>query len=378
MWRALALVAAATVLPTGGAVAEAAFVREPLRIPMAAAGPSGLEALLVRPDQPGRYPLALITHGTPRDPKERPRMTPLAYLPHAMEFARRGWAAVVVMRRSFGGSGGIHAEDNGRCNDRDYVGAGRASAADLTAAIRHLATRADIDPARVIAVGQSAGGLASVALTADPPPGLVAAISFAGGRGSVADDDVCQEDRLVDAFRVFGKRSRIPMLWVYAENDHFFRPALAQRFKDAFAAGGGNVEFVREAPHGQDGHFLFSPSASARWTPLFDAFLQRHDLALRETPLPLPAPPAVDAPARLNDSGRKAFSDYLVGPLHKAFAMSPQGSYGWQTAQRTIEEAKARALKRCRTYAGNCAVVMVDDGAQGRAKPEFTPGARAP
>ena len=74
----------------------------------------------------------------------------------------------------------------------------------------------------MIAVGHSAGGFASVALSADPPPGLVAAISFAGGRGSRADDEVCSEDALVKAFATFGKTSRIPLLWVYAANDRFF------------------------------------------------------------------------------------------------------------------------------------------------------------
>ncbi len=41
------------------------YREESLRIPFAAAGPRGLEALLVRPDDGRRYPLALISHGTP-------------------------------------------------------------------------------------------------------------------------------------------------------------------------------------------------------------------------------------------------------------------------------------------------------------------------
>ncbi len=76
----------------------------------------------------------------------------------------------------------------------------------------------------MIAVGSSAGGFASIALSATAPPGLVAAISFAAGRGSRADDDVCDEEALVRAMAAFGRTSRIPMLWIYAENDKFFRP----------------------------------------------------------------------------------------------------------------------------------------------------------
>ena len=85
-----------------------------------------------------------------------------------------------------------------------------------------------------MSIGVSAGGFATVALTADPPPGLVAGINFAGGRGSRDADDVCEEDELVSAFRTFGQTSRVPTLWVYTQNDKYFGPALARRMRDAF------------------------------------------------------------------------------------------------------------------------------------------------
>ena len=123
--------------------------------------------------------------------------------------------------------------------------------------------------------------LATVALTADSPPELAAAISFAGGRGSISADEVCREDRLVEAFRVYGTRSRIPMLWVYARNDHFFGPRLAQQLKNAFAGAGGNVEFVAAPAFDRDGHHLFSMDGIPVWAPYVDDFLRRHDLKLR-------------------------------------------------------------------------------------------------
>src|SRR5271168_4757862 len=149
------------------------FIQQPLRILLP--GDLGtLEALLIRPAEPGRYPLALINHGSPRSGADRPAMTPLAALPQALEFARRGWAALMLMRRGYGNSDGGWAESYGPCNNPNYVAAGTAGAADLKAALEFLSHRPDIDPTRMIAVG--------VSLTADPPAGLVAAISFAGGR----------------------------------------------------------------------------------------------------------------------------------------------------------------------------------------------------
>ena len=82
------------------------YFEEEFRVPLPPAMPPGLEALIVRPAGTGRYPLALLSHGSPRTPADRPNMTPLSMLPQAIEFARRGWAAVVIMRRGYGGSSG--------------------------------------------------------------------------------------------------------------------------------------------------------------------------------------------------------------------------------------------------------------------------------
>jgi len=220
----MCLLAAALLAGASAARADDLFIQVPLRVLLP--GDLGtLEALLVRPSEPGRYPLALISHGSPRSGADvRPNMTPLAMLPQALEFARRGWAAVVVMRRGYGNSDGGWAETYGACNNPNYIGAGAAAAADLRTTLEFLSHRPDIDPARMIAVGVSAGGFATVAITADPPPGLVAGISFAGGRGSLRDGEDCRSDRLIEAFRVFGKSARVPTLWVYAVNDQFLAP----------------------------------------------------------------------------------------------------------------------------------------------------------
>jgi dienelactone hydrolase len=213
----------------GQAASAPQIVVTELRLPTHGSGKKGLEALMVRPNDSAPHPLALMTHGSPRDPKERDEMTPLRFLPQAREFARRGWTAVVVMRRGYGDSGGGYAEEGHACSAFvNYVGATKEADKDLREAAEYLRTRPEMDPSRMIAIGVSTGGLAMVGLSADPPPGLAAAISFAGGRGSNAPDHVCNSNVLVDAFAEFGKHSKVPMLWIYAQNDHFFSPQLAQ------------------------------------------------------------------------------------------------------------------------------------------------------
>jgi dienelactone hydrolase len=363
-WTRIVLAACLILAGTFAARADGPFILQPLRVPLA--GDLGtLEALFVRPSEPGRYPLALIAHGSPRSPAERPAMTPLAMLPQALEFARRGWAAVIVMRRGYGGSDGGWAETYGGCGNADFADAGFAGADDLKTTLEFVSHRPDVDGTRMIAVGVSAGGFATVALTDDPPAGLVAAISFAGGRGSVSDNNVCHPDRLIDAFRTFGKRSRVPMLWVYATNDHFFGPDLAQQLDAAFTGAGGHVDFISAPAFGSDGHGLFSPAGIPVWTPYVEQFLQQQNLTLRAEPLPLPLP-AIAAPKVLGDNGQKAFAAFLIDAPHKAFALAPDGSFGGKSGMRTIEAARAGALNFCQQSAANCSVMFVDDAAVAR------------
>jgi len=262
-------------------VAGQRLVEQELRIPANGAGKKGLEAVMVRPSEPGPHPLVLVDHGAPRS-GDRRKMTPAEMLPQAREFARRGWTAVVLMRRGYGSSGGGFAEDAHACSrDPNFYGAGIESANDLRAAIEYLSRMPEVDATRIISVGRSAGGFATVALTANPPPGLVAGISFAGGRGSPAADRVCHPGDLIEAFREFGKTSRIPMLWVYAENDHFFSPQIAEQFYKAFTAAGGNAQLVRTGPFGRDGHHLFSPEGTPVWAPIVEDFLRSLNLDSR-------------------------------------------------------------------------------------------------
>jgi dienelactone hydrolase len=342
------------------------YSRENLRIPFAAAGPRGLEAQLVRPADGRQYPLALMSHGTPRDADARAQMAPGRYYMQAVEFARRGFAVLIVMRRAYGGSGGQYAENSGVCGRRDYLRSASASAEDLRAAVEAMRGRGDVTTQGMIAIGQSAGGLASVALAANPPQGLAAVLNFAGGRGSRAENDVCDQDNLVAAFGTFGRTARVPMLWVYSENDLFFWPELARRFHAAFQASGGQAKFIAAPAFGRDGHSLFSARGAPIWTPMADAFLRERNLGLR-TPLPAPTGDALPAPAhfRAGGSGRESFRQYLLAGDHKAFAVSPSGRYGWRTGMRSEREARAAALEACEREGVTCSIYAVDDELEG-------------
>jgi hypothetical protein len=194
--------------------------------------------------------------------------------------------------------------------------------------------------------------LAIVALTADPPPGVVAGINFAGGNGSRADNEVCHPELLVDAFGAYGKISRIPLLWVYSENDHYFSPELAQRFYEAFTKAGGDARFIRAAPFQEDGHSLFNFQGIPVWTRYVDQFLANQKLMLRTDLLPPPPLPNMLPPSELSLSSQAAFYYYLAGPTTKAFAVSSDGFFWLSIRGINGSRGKERGCSQLR--AANC------------------------
>ena len=142
--RRLGCVIALLALPHFPASADTALpglIRESLVLPTTL--PDGrqvnLEAMVIRPDRPERFPLVLLVHGTPRATGDTLRtamaqQSPADLLDPALAFAQRGYAAVSIMRRGFGRSEGQFAESlSGTCNDRDYLAVGRVAAEDSPA-----------------------------------------------------------------------------------------------------------------------------------------------------------------------------------------------------------------------------------------------------
>jgi len=331
-----------TPLPAG-----AHFVERELRLPLRGSGSAGLDAIEVYINTPGKHPLALLTHGTSNDARVRAHVSPWAYLPQARWFAERGYVALVIVRRGYGSSGGEMDGTHGGCNSNgSFEATGAASAEDLRNAANYAQqSMPEVDATRVVSAGVSTGGFAQVALTADPPPGLKVAISFAGGRGGDGNGHLCNESGFEAALHTFGKRSRIPMLWIYAENDKWFPPNFAHKFLASFQLGGGNAQFVLAPPDGIDGHSLFShPDA---WSNTVQNFLGARRLLPVDPPYPAPPVPNAQVPAGLGESGLTAFKLYLTLAPNKAFATNGKSWYGYSSAEASQQEADSVALDNC-------------------------------
>ena len=317
--------------------------------------PQGLDALEVYIDTHTRHPLVILTHGTSVDPAEHAHVTPWSQMNQAIWFARRGYVAVVVVRKGYGKSGGQPDGRFGGCGSRgSFEEAGEASAEDLREVATWAAKQPEVDPTTILSVGVSTGGFAQVALSANPPQALKAAISFAGGRGSDGKEHNCNLDGLVRTFHGFGKDAAkhgpVPMLWVYSQNDHYFPPAMAAKFEEAYRKGGGADEFVMAPPDGDDGHHLYSHPEV--WTETVTGFLKAHGmLPLGDVVLPPPIIPNVPAPGGLHDRGLDAWKRFLGGAPYKAFAATGDGVWGLATGVFDQEIADRDALDRCRKAA---------------------------
>ena len=245
-------------------------------------------AYVVRPVGDGPFPLAIMNHGVSLDPVQRAFFPLVEFRDAAMWFARRGYM-VVAPSGSYGAAAvevadaglfsGVFFSKVGKCTNPNFRDAGLAVAKLNLWIIEYMNTLKRIVPNNVIVVGQSAGGWASIALSSVNPPPVKAIITFAAGRGGRVGgkpNNNCAPDRLVDATGEFGRTSRVPMLWMYIENDTYFGPELSKRLHAAFSAAGGNAEYHLFPPHGGDGHFFVGAAdAVPIWSPLVGAFLDK-------------------------------------------------------------------------------------------------------
>jgi dienelactone hydrolase len=219
----------------------------------------------------------VLNHGSPGRSRDRDLMGRYRLIPQIREIMRTGFAVMVPMRRGYGASPGDYSEGFGSCSEAArFDRSGAESARDVLSAIDYLRSRPSIDSKRIVLWGQSAGGFASLAAAAQSPPGVVAVVNMAGGRGGNGKDGVpCAPDAMAALITNYAGTTKAPVLWLYAENDKYFGPAASKAWFTAFEKGGGKGSYVLNAAHGNDGHLLFyAPDGIAVWSPVVQAFLR--------------------------------------------------------------------------------------------------------
>jgi len=362
-FRALAAAAAAIAALTNPAAAQAvdSTLNETVQMITLPGTSTALETTIYKPDGNGPFPLVVINHARHGgEPKNQERYRPAAA---ARYFLQRGYAVVVPMRQGLSRSEGWYV---GRgC---DVQGNARQQAPDVAGVLSALSAPW-ADTTRILVVGHSHGGLTTLAFGASGYPGVRGLVNFSGGSRNT-ECPTWQYD-LGQAVSKFA--SPLPSLWLYGDNDSFFGGV----YKDMFAqyrAAGGNAQLVNVSDFGPDSHYLFTAKAGAlHWQPHIDRFLKT---------LGLPADTGaqyekygdetIGAPQRtgfaaLNEVdrvpylrmfGRRAYKNFLEVAVPRAFAIGPDGAYGWADGEGAVERALDFCFKNTKR---ECKLYAVDD-----------------
>lgn len=237
-----------------------------------------LKTTVCRP--PGDAPagLAVFSHGRAANDTARARQQTVSCNSESVRwFVSRGYVVIAPLRPGYGPDRGPDIEAQSCNSGRDYAAGAEIAARPIDAAIAYAYTLPFVRQGRVVVVGKSAGGLASLAYGSHPHRDVVALINMAGGNGGHMHDQAnnnCLPGLLATATAKFGRTSSIAELWIYAENDSFFAPEIARDMHAAFVKAGGHAELEQVGPFGRDGHMLFDTQGGMRiWGPLFERYL---------------------------------------------------------------------------------------------------------
>jgi dienelactone hydrolase len=327
-----------------------------------------LETTFFIPPGEGPFPLVIINHGKATG---NPRFDPRARYPVvSREFLKRGYLVAIPMRPGFSKSGGVDVSAG--CNSESY---GAMQAEIVLSALGEIAKRPDVDPSRILVVGQSTGGLTVIASGTTAYPGVRGILNFAGGVRNTSCSS--WEGALVRAFAAYGKNAKVASLWFYGGNDSYWGAELPKQMYEAHNAAGGKARLVAYGEFaGGDAHAMISSAKGvAIWWPETEKFLRAIGLPTEvifemET---TPRPPKTDFAVLsevsrvpyLDDRRRELYRKFLSMPYPRAFAIAPTGNVGWAA---DAHDPLAASLASCEKVAKvPCALYAVDDDVVWRA-----------
>jgi dienelactone hydrolase len=318
-----------------------------------------------RPPGDGPFPLLVLNHGRAAQDR-RAGQGRQRYEAQSRYFVSKGFAVFVPTRVGYGDSyGDFDPEYAGDCQAMRPGPASQAAADQVLATVALARTLPWVDASRWVVMGPSLGGLTTLAVASRNPPGLVAAVNFAGGHGGRPDTHPahsCSPTALSALWNKQAASATLPTLWLYWANDRYWGADWPQRWAQAWKDGGGQVEFHALPEAGADGHQGFTQQMD-QWVPLVEEHLARVGFT-RSGLVPRPSPSgfaALDdaASVPVSPAAREnLYTRFLAAKKPRAFAVGPRGAGGFASG----DWALGRALGFCQAARGlPCKLYAVDD-----------------
>jgi dienelactone hydrolase len=233
------------------------------------------------PKGKGPFPVMIFSHGRDGDPLGRARMHHALKESIAAFWTSKGIAVVAPIRPGYGPTGGSDVEDHGSCSrGPDFQRTGTEAARAIVATVDWVRQQSWAKPNKLLLVGQSVGGLGTVAAASQNPPGVVGYVNFAGGTGgdpARSPGKSCRPDLMTDLYGGYGGSTRLPGLWFYASNDLYWGPDAPKQWGQAYNAHGGRATLNFTGPSGSNGHHLFAESPGL-WEGKVAAFMREREL----------------------------------------------------------------------------------------------------
>ena len=322
-----------------------------------------LETTLFKPNGPGPFPVVIMNHG--KELGNTAFQARARYYVISNEFVQRGYAIIMPMRKGFSQSGGSYV--GGGCH---IGGNGLAQAEDVQATLDYVRKQSWADQNNILVMGQSHGGLTTLAFGASNPPNVKALINFAGG---LRNNDCPWAQSLIDAFESYGATTKIPSLWFYGANDSYFNPEIVRKMYGAYTSAGGDAKLIAYGAFKNDSHVMSSSADGvAIWWPETEALLKRVGLptakwaySFGDDKLPDSHFAHIDDVAAvpyLKQQDRASYTTFLSKSEPRAFALSSSGAWGWSEgglfpADRALLLCQKNSATPCHLYAINQKVV---------------------
>jgi hypothetical protein len=204
-------------------------------------------------------------------------------------------------------------------------------------------------------VAPLAGGAAAVSLASRNPPGLVAIVNISGGL-SLTNCVEKGNPELVRTFGLLAGRSKVPQLWIYADNDELFPVALVNQMHEAALNAKGDVRRVSIPKLEPRGHNVSGSNAGRR------IWLREVDNSLRGWKLPTHRPSVVVDWLKamdLTSKDQNMLERYLSDPNYKALAFSAKEKrLFWRFGGGNARDATEGAMKDCAGKFQDCQIVL--------------------